>query len=50
MRWRTVENSNDNDGKQLTESNGVTDVWENSNDNDGKQLTESNGVTDVREQ
>ena len=28
MGWRTLENSNDNDGKQLTESNGVTDVRE----------------------
>ena len=25
MGWRTLENSIDNDGKQLTESNGVTD-------------------------
>ena len=28
MGWRTLESSNDNDGKQLTESNGVTDVSE----------------------
>ena len=48
-----VENSNDNDGKQLTESSNDNDgkqLTESSNDNDGKQLTESNGVTDVREQ
>ena len=28
MGWRTLEDSNDNDGKQLTESNEVTDVRE----------------------